>query len=170
MSHNILVTYGSKHGSTGEIAEAIAKTLRDAGHTVSVTPVDEVKALGDYDAYVIGSAVYVGGWMREAAQFLTEHADALARKHVWLFSSGPTGEGDPVETLDGWTFPEKLKPVADQIQPHGIVLFHGALESGKLGFVERLMVRGVKAPMGDFRDWESIQQWASGIDETLRET
>ena len=58
----ILVAYASKHGSTTGIAEGIAAKLRAADHEVDVGSVTDVADVGTYDAYVIGSAVYYGGW------------------------------------------------------------------------------------------------------------
>jgi menaquinone-dependent protoporphyrinogen oxidase len=32
-----------------------------------------------------------------------------------------------------------------------------------LGFGERLIVKGVKAPDGDFRDWDEVRSWADEV-------
>src|SRR5688572_14150464 len=106
-----LVAYASKHGSTTEIAEVIGKELRKRGYQVEVKPADEVGDPAWYDGFVIGSALYAGGWLKPAAQFLRANQALLATRPVWLFSSGPTGEGDPNEILDGWMFPEDLAPL-----------------------------------------------------------
>jgi menaquinone-dependent protoporphyrinogen oxidase len=42
-------------------------------------------------------------------------------------------------------------------------MFFGALDRSALGFGERMIVKAVKAPEGDFRDWDAIRDWASGI-------
>ena len=113
----ILVAYASKYHATAEIAEEIGKTLRQtAGLEVVVRDVSTVTHLSPYDAVVLGSAVYIGQWQESAAQFLKTHERELAQRPVWLFSSGPTGEGDPKEMLKGWEFPDALLPVA-----HGVV-------------------------------------------------
>jgi menaquinone-dependent protoporphyrinogen oxidase len=170
MSTQILVTYASKHGATAEIADTIGEALRQRGQSVDVKPVDEVGDLSGYGAFIIGSAVYVGQWRKEAAKFLEEHEALLTGRDVWLFSSGPTGEGEASEILNDWHFPEKLQPLADRIKPHDIALFHGALNMEELGFLEKMMIRGVKAPVGDFRDWDTIKDWAEAIDATLKES
>jgi menaquinone-dependent protoporphyrinogen oxidase len=86
---------------------------------------------------------------------------------VWLFSSGPTGEGDPVTLTKGWRFPEKLQAIADSIKPRDIAVFGGAIDTKKLNMIERWMIKNVKAPAGDFRDWTAITAWAGGIAEVL---
>lgn len=167
MDQCVLVAYASKHGATEEIARRIGEVLGPAGLKVDVLPVDQVSDLQAYSAVVLGSAVYVGQWRKEAVRFLTEHERALAQKPVWLFSSGPTGEGDPVELMQGFRFPEALQGVADRIAPRDVAFFHGALDPQRLSLGEKLVVKGVRAPLGDFRDWQAIAAWAESIRASL---
>jgi menaquinone-dependent protoporphyrinogen oxidase len=164
----ILVTYATKHHSTAEIAEAIAEELRRSpAATVESQPVESVKDIAGYDAVVLGSAVYVGQWQGPAADFLKDHEQELAQRPVWIFSSGPTGEGDPAVILKGWELPEALKPIVDRIKPRDVAVFHGNLDAKKLNLFEKAMVKGVKAPMGDFRNWTEIRAWAANIAREL---
>ena len=57
-----------------------------------------------------------------------------------------------------------------EVQPHEIVVFHGALEVEALNFIEKRMIKMVEAPTGDFRDWQGIIAWATAVAETLKET
>jgi menaquinone-dependent protoporphyrinogen oxidase len=165
----ILVTYASKHNATAEIAKAIGEVLEQANASwVDIVPVEDVEDITPYDAVILGSAVYMGQWQPKAADFLTRHETELAQRPVWLFSSGPIGEGDPKDLLKGWKFPEALQPIAERIKPHDIALFHGNLDSTKLNVIERIVVKGVKAPTGDFRDWNVIRSWAYNIAQTLQ--
>jgi menaquinone-dependent protoporphyrinogen oxidase len=167
MDKTILITYASKYGATAEIALQIGKDIQENGGMVDVKPVEQVKDLASYGAVVLGSAVYAGQWLKEAANFLTVHEAALAEQPVWIFSSGPTGEGDPVELMKGWSFPENLKPIADRIQPRDIAFFGGVLDPKKLNLPEKMIIKALKAPTGDFRDWEAITSWASSIAKAL---
>lgn len=169
MDTKVLVAYASKHGATAEIAEKIGQALREAGLDTEVLPADRVTGLGPYRAVVLGSAMYVGRWQKEASRFLEHNEKALAERPVWIFSSGPTGEGDPVELSSGWIFPKGLQPIADRIKPRDITIFHGSLDITKLGFLEKQMIKGVKAPVGDFRDWQAITSWAKAIAEALQQ-
>ncbi len=169
MSKKVLVTSATKHGATAEIAEKIGVVLREAGLEVDVIDVKQVNDLSPYTAVILGSAVYIGRWQKDAVKFLEKNEQALAARDVWLFSSGPTGDGDPVELMDGWRFPEGQQAIADRIKPHDIALFHGALELDDLGFIERTMIKNVKAPVGDFRDWDAIAAWATAVAGTLIE-
>jgi menaquinone-dependent protoporphyrinogen oxidase len=164
----VLVAYATKYGATAEIAEKIGEVLRQAGLDADVREVTQVSNLSAYEAVVLGSAVYIGQWRKEAARFLRDNEAELARKPVWLFSIGPTGKGDPVELTQGWRFPGKLQPIADRIHPRDVALFHGESDPEKLNFIEKWMLKNVKAPVGDFRDWEAITAWAGTIAEELQ--
>ena len=166
--NQVLVAYASKYGATAEIAERIGQVLRQAGLSVDVLPAERVSNVQGYKAVVLGSAVYIGQWRKQAAAFLKANEKALAERPVWLFSSGPTGEGDPVTLAQGWRFPSGLQPVADRIKPRDIALFHGSANAEKLNFLEKFMLKQVKAPAGDFRDWAAITAWATAIADALK--
>ena len=164
----ILNAYASKYGSTAQIAESIALRLKKAGFEPEVMNAGDVSNLRGYSAVILGSAVYAGNWLKEAADFLTQFKQDLALRPVWFFSAGPTGMGDPVEQMKGWRFPETLQPLADSIHPRDIAFFHGTLDMEKLRFAEKLIIRALKAPAGDFRDWEVINAWADDIAQNLK--
>jgi len=163
MAERALLVYTSRSGSTAEIAEKIAEVLRGMNIPTDCVPVDQKKELDGYSAVILGSAVYYGRWRKDAVKFLKVQEDVLKDKKVWFFSSGPAGEGDPVELLDGWTFPPLQQEIADRIQPKGTAVFHGVMQEDNLNFLERWLLNKMKAPMGDFRDWEMITSWAESI-------
>lgn len=167
MTHKILIAYGSKYGATAEIAEKMGTVLSSHNLAVDVLSADKVSDLSGYRAAVVGGGVYVGRWYKPAARFLKKHAASLAGMPVWLFSSGPTGEGDPVTLLDGWTFPKNLQASADQIEPRGVAVFHGSINLDKVSGLDRRMLKTVGAEAGDFRNWDAITAWAEDIAKAL---
>ncbi len=169
MDKGVLVAYATKYGATAEIAERIGQVLSNAGLSAEVLPADRATDPGAYQAVVLGSAVYIGRWRKPAVKFLERYQAELAGKPVWLFSSGPTGEGDPVKLTQGWTFPSAQQPIADRIQPRDITLFHGAIDRGKLNWLEKRMIKMVEALEGDYRDWEAIESWAADIAAALQQ-
>lgn len=164
----ILVAYATKYGATEEIAEKIGEVLRQAGLTIDVIPADRVRDLSPYNAVILGSAVYMFQWRKDAVQFLKKHERALVERPVWLFSSGPLSEGDPVEQLEGWRFPKAQQAVADRIRPREIVVFHGVLDLAKLNPLEKWAMTKFGSPVGDFRDWDAITSWAMSVADTLK--
>lgn len=143
MEAEVLVASASKCGSTAAIAEKIGEVLNQAGVRATATTVDQVKDMSGYRAVVLGSGVYAGQWLKEAIVFLKSQENELASRPVWLVSSGPTGEGDPVERMKGWRFPEAQQPIADRIVPRDIAVFHGVIDPDKLNFAEKLIIKGV---------------------------
>jgi menaquinone-dependent protoporphyrinogen oxidase len=154
----VLIAVASRHGSTQEIGEMIATELRATGVLPDLRDADTVATIAGYDAAIIGSAVYVGQWMPPAKRFVVQHRDQLVTIPVWLFSSGPLGD-------DPWP-PGEPHGVADLVESIGArehVVFTGKLDSYTLGFAERLVVKAVHAPTGDFRDKGAIRAWARAI-------
>ena len=151
----VLVTAASRHGATHEIAEAIADGLARRG-----VAAEELDGLDGYDAYVIGSAVYVGRWLSPARELVEANAAALATRPVWMFSSGPLGP------------PDNLKPEGDPVDVEGLTdaaravehrVFAGRLDRELLSFGEKALVVAVRAPEGHFGDWQEIDGFAADI-------
>ncbi len=163
MDKKVLVAYGSKYGATAAIAERVGQELEQAGLAVDVLPAETVSDLGAYGAVVLGGGLYAGHWHKAAASFLRGNEATLSTLPVWLFSSGPTGAGDPVALLQGFTFPTDLKAMADRIHARDKAVFGGAIDEARLSFLDRLIIKGVKAPTGDFRNWPAIEVWSKSI-------
>jgi menaquinone-dependent protoporphyrinogen oxidase len=162
---HVLVTAASKHASTAEIADAVAESLRATGATVDRCPPDEIASVDGYDAIVVGSGVYAGRWLDPARSFVERHTDALRRRPVWLFSSGPLGDppmpADP--STDGVTLAERIGALEHRT-------FTGRLDPARLGFLERTVVKALRAPAGDGRDWDAIRAWGTEIAGLLSAT
>lgn len=155
----VLVAYASKHGSTQGIAEGIAEQIRQLGKEAEARSVEEVTDPGSYTAFVIGSAVYYGSWLKEATEWVHRNQAVLAGHPVWLFSVGPLG----TEVQDAEQQPKEMTEIQQALRPREQRIFFGALDHSHLSFAERVMVKAVRAPEGDFRDWEAIEAWAASI-------
>ena len=158
----ILVTTASKHGATAEIGDAIAGKLREHDLEAEVAEPGAVASLDGYDAVILGSAVYAGRWMDAARRFSEHHHAALRRRPVWLFSSGPIGE--PLEPKEE---PADGHRLLGDLGAREHRVFPGRVNSSDLGWVERTITKMVKAPDGDFRDFDAIRTWAAEIADEL---
>lgn len=159
----ILVTAATKYGATGEIAQAIGAVLSERGLDTTVVPPEQVQGLDDYDAVVLGSAVYAGHWLQPARELVDRSSEALAARPVWLFSSGPIGdppkpEEDPVDVAEIMG--------ATKAREHRV--FAGKLVKRQLSFPDKAIASALRVPEGDFRDWEEVKAWAAGIADAQR--
>jgi menaquinone-dependent protoporphyrinogen oxidase len=160
----VLITAASKHGSTTEIAWAIRGHLVEEGLQTVVIHPDEITELVGYDAVIVGSAVYAGRWLKPAKELVERLRSELGDIPVWLFSSGPVG--DPPVPTD-----EDAVDVADVAAATGARdhrLFPGRIDMSTLGFAERALVRALRVPAGDFRDWPAIGAWSKQIAAELQ--
>lgn len=161
----VLVAYASKRGSTAEIAETVAATLRREGLRVCLKPVEDVESLEQFDAVVLGSAVYMKRWRGDARHFLKKHRKGLRQLSFWVFSSGPVG--DPAEDKPEWTEPPKLAEKIEALGGREHVVFGGCVPAEPQGMVERAMVAGTPREYRDRRDWNEIRAWAKQVAAAL---
>jgi menaquinone-dependent protoporphyrinogen oxidase len=166
MNEKILVTYASRTGATRGVAEAIAKTLTEAGAQVDVLPMQEVKDLGSYQAVVAGSAIQAGKWLPEAMQFMQSRRTELARKPFAAFLVCMTlamKKGDYRSHVAAW-----LDPVRALVRPVSVGLFSGVLDTRQMRSLGDRMKFRLSVLMGvwsegDHRDWRAIRAWASEL-------
>jgi menaquinone-dependent protoporphyrinogen oxidase len=154
----VLVSAGSKHGSTTEIAWRIAKTLNAHGCDVTTAPPEEIGEVEGFDAVVLGSAVYAGHWTQESKALADKISERDDNPAVWLFSSGPVG--DPPKPDED---PVDVSEVMASTSAREHRLFAGKLDRSKLNFGEKAIVVAVRAQEGDFRDWDAIDDWSRHI-------
>jgi len=134
-------------------------------------PLRDVGDLDGYDAFVVGSAVYMFHWLREATKFVRHNRTLLAARPVWLFSSGPLGtEATDAKGRDLLEASEakEMAGFVEAIRPRGHAMFFGAYSPGApVGLGERFVAMMPAArdamPKGDFRDWDAIEAWAVSI-------
>jgi menaquinone-dependent protoporphyrinogen oxidase len=169
METRVLVAYASKYGSTAEIAKKIAEVLNQAGLATDVLSVEQVADVKPYQAVILGTAVYIGRWRKSAIRFLKHHEEMLAGQKVWIFAGGPTGDEKIAHAAGGWHLSKKLETMLEHIAPRNLTLFHGCINPEKLTGLEKWIISRVKAPVGDFRNWETITSWANDIATDLKQ-
>jgi menaquinone-dependent protoporphyrinogen oxidase len=173
----VLIAYTSRYGATRGIAERIAAVLCRAGLEAVVQPAQHADDPAGYDAVVIGSAAYFFHWMRHSSRFVRGNRDALSKRPVWLFSSGPLGsKANDAQGRDlrAVTLPKEIVEFRDTIGPRDHRVFFGAMNPEKLRFTHRLVFKlpvnrdNAIFPVGDFRDWNDIESWANSIVQELK--
>jgi menaquinone-dependent protoporphyrinogen oxidase len=182
----VQVVYASRHGGTEGIASRIAEVLR--AHGADAVTIDAVKnpVPDGFDAYVVGSGVYLGKWLPEGIAYIEHNLRVLAARPLWLFSSGPVGEGkvsdDAGEALESALGPasgpgsgghRKIDELTQAIEPREHRVFGGVFDptdppKSMMERIVRIIPAAKRAmPARDNRDWEQIDAWATEIAEGL---
>jgi menaquinone-dependent protoporphyrinogen oxidase len=168
MEEKILVTYASTNGSTQEIAEVIAETLRSHSLIVDLQPIRKVRTLNGYSAFVLGVPIYMFHWHKDMLRFLSRYQKVLAGGlPVAIFSGGPFSSGDEKE----WRV---IRSQVDQelakfpwLTPVAVEVVGGKFDPKQLRFPLNLIPALRQMPASDLRDWAAIRAWADGLPPAL---
>jgi menaquinone-dependent protoporphyrinogen oxidase len=157
MMGTILVAYASKYGSTREVAESIASTLRERLLRADVRPAGEVDHLEEYSGVVLGGGIYMGRWHRDARGFVTHFQDELRMLPVAVFALGPTDDVPEHRAGSERQFRKAVEKL--QLEPLASAVFGGVVDPRKLHFPFNHM------EAVDVRDWDEIRAWADAVAE-----
>lgn len=153
----VLVTWGSKNGGTEGIGRILGTALAGHGIEVITTPVDQVKELRDFDAVIIGGALYANRWPSSVRRFVNSHIEPLRKRPVWFFSSGPLDDSAERAEIPP---PMQVAVLAERVGAKGHVTFGGRLAPDVKGFPASAMAKKLS---GDWRNPDRIRAWAAGL-------
>jgi menaquinone-dependent protoporphyrinogen IX oxidase len=192
----VLLIYATKHGSTREVAEAVAEELRAAFAEVDLPEAKAAPPPAGYDAVVIGGPMIMG-WHKDAEKYLKRHKDQLSAVPFALFVTAASLTEDGVDRVQGvpvakdsWLV-KKPKHAAKlsrkeryalpahyvgdilkagaPARPRTVAVFAGSLDLTTMNIFEKLFVLLiVGATPGDGRHWEFVREWAAGLSTALR--
>jgi menaquinone-dependent protoporphyrinogen oxidase len=157
MMGTVLVAYASKYGSTREVAESIASTLRERLLRVDVRPAGKVDHLEEYTGVVLGGGIYMGRWHRDARGFARLFEDELRNIPVAVFALGPTDEVPEHRAGSEKQFSRAVEKL--ELEPLASAVFGGVVDPRKLRFPFNHM------EAADVRDWDEIRAWADEVAE-----
>jgi menaquinone-dependent protoporphyrinogen oxidase len=166
MNGTILVTYATRYGSTREAAEAIAARLGSLGHATRVAPVGEARSLDGIDAVVLGTPIYLGAILGDAARWLERERPKLERLPVAVFALGPTREADGTTASRGQLDAALAK--LPWLHPVAVEVFVGRYDPARFRVVDRLITALPASPLHgvpahDERDAAALERWADGL-------
>ncbi len=169
MSSSVLVAYATRYGSTQEVAEAVAATLRERGLEVDLQPMRQVRTIDQYRAVVLGAPLYMFHWHKDAINFLERNRAALTARPVAIFALGPF-HADEKEYQAVREQLDKELVKFPWLTPRAIAIFGGKFDPQKLTFPHNLLPALKNMPASDVRDWTAIRAWASDLAATLQLT
>lgn len=172
MRSSVLIAYATRGGSTGEVAQAIAAAMAEAGLPAEAQAVEQVDTLSGREAIILGAPLYVGRFPKEFHRFLRVHREALHRQHPWFFAVGPTRNRE--EDFEGARKQaEKQLSAYPWLDVKDVQVFGGRWSMQNLPFPFSLLLRIPgnplkKIPMEDIRDWAAIRAWGTGVARQIR--
>jgi menaquinone-dependent protoporphyrinogen oxidase len=156
MTPTVLVAYATKHGSTRQVAEAVAERLGAHGIATFTRPAGDVGSLEGYQGVVLGSAIYTGRLHADARRFLRRHATELAAWPLAVFAMGPrTLADEDVASSRGQL--ESALAKEPTVHPLATAIFGGVFDPAQHHFPLNRM------PVSDVRDWPAIHAWADEV-------
>jgi menaquinone-dependent protoporphyrinogen IX oxidase len=71
---------------------------------------------------------------------------------------GARSEPDSIAEMKSYS-----RAARDIVQPNTEISFAGNLDPATLSLFERLVVKMISSPIGDFRDWSAIKAWGQEL-------
>jgi len=155
----IIVAYASATGATQGVAERIAETLRAEGADLDLLPAKQVTSYAGYDGAVLGSGIRVGKWLGAGKKMLA--LGGLEGKRVALFCtcmSAVECKPEDMQIMESY-----METLATSTGAVSTKIFAGAYDPSKLNVIMRKVMKMLKSPVGDYRDWEAVEGWAKEI-------
>jgi len=191
-----LLVYATRHGSTREVADAVAGELHTAFAEVDVHEARTAPSPAGYDAVVVGGPMIMG-WHKDARKYLKRHKGQLSDVPFALFVTAASLTEDGVDAVQGMPIAKdpwlvKKPKNADKLsrkeryalprhyvgdilkdcapaRPRDVALFAGSLDLTTMNLFEKVFVLAViGATPGDGRHFAFIREWAAGLGGTLR--
>jgi menaquinone-dependent protoporphyrinogen oxidase len=190
-----LLVCATRHGSTREVADAVAEELRGAFAEVTLRDAKAAPPPAGYDAVVVGGPMIMG-WHRDAEKYLKRHKSQLTDVPFAVFVTAASLTQDGMDAVrgvpvakDAWLVKQPRN--ADRLsrkeryalpsryvgdildacapaRPRSVALFAGSLDLTTMNVFEKLFVLlVVGATPGDGRHFDYIREWAAGLREAL---
>lgn len=153
----VLVTYATHSGATRTLAETLTAALVADGLVVDLVDIADAPDPAGYDAVVLGSGVRVESVEKPAAAWAAQHSQVLGQKAFAFFScSGSAADpakGGRQKATDVFLDSLRLDPVA-------VKNFPGWVLMERIPVHERMLLKSLRTPTGDFRDLSAVAAWA----------
>ncbi len=162
---NVLVAYATRHSATAGVAAYIADVLCELNHRVDLRYVENVSSIEDYDAVIVGSAIYEFNWLPVAKDFIERFKLPLASMPVAYFFGCAALKEDTEENQEAVLI--YINPVLRKypdIVPVDIGRFGGAVDFSRLDDFETTVINAIGVTENeDWRDWDKIGAWAEKV-------
>lgn len=184
MSKKVLIVYGTRYGSTEEIATKFKETLEEKGFIVDLVNLKAKKRdkmnINDYSGLLVGSGIRIYRWTKEAKNFLKKNVEVINsnKKPLGIFlSSGEASDPDKRPAAIEKYLLEVFKELGLILGENVLYDAFGGVfdmsETSNLSWImKKFMSMGadedpniIRNERNDLRDWDQINQF---IEEFIR--
>jgi menaquinone-dependent protoporphyrinogen oxidase len=173
----ILLLHATTEGQTALIAERVARTLRDKGHSVELLPADAAKPWDPsaYDGVMIGASIHYGNHPAFLRKLVSRHRDALVARPCAFFSVSLSAGGPRPKPAAAQRYIDKFIRKTGW-QPQMAISFAGALKWSLYGPIKRrvmLVFVGLGGGNTDtssdyeYTDWGAVERFAGAYAQRL---
>ena len=160
-----LIAYATHSGATRTLAETLADALRTAGLEVVLVDIAESPDPAGHDAVVLGSGVRVEAIEKTATAWARTHQEAIGRVPFAFFtcsgSASDPAKGGKQKAADAFLAAFPVAPVATRNFPGWVLM-------DRLPVHERVLLKSMRTPTGEFRDLPAVEAWGREIAPLLR--
>lgn len=182
----VLIAYGTRYGSTEEIAQEIAKVLKNKGvepklYNLGINKPKSWPELDIFEGIIVGTSLRVNSWKKEVKAFLEQHKNELKDKKFGMFTCGAWAIAEPLEAYGEITarLEKNFELQADIHEAfRGVLDFSKSSKVGRAGKVAlKLTALGLEKDKNipvdqearnDFRDWDKIRRFADKFAALLK--
>jgi menaquinone-dependent protoporphyrinogen oxidase len=168
---NVLIAYCTTEGQTRKIVEAIADQIRRIGKEVVLDDVCDLQSdvrPREFDKVIIAGSVHDGQHQKDLNLFVFANREVLKDKpSLFVSVSMAAAFEDTMADAEGYV---KEFCESAEWQPSDYLLVAGALQHGKYGYYEEMLVRhkvlakhAIEHPETDqeFTDWDKLAKSAA---------
>lgn len=160
-----LVAYATHSGATRTLAETLVGALTEQGVDCALVDLAEAPDPAGYDAVVLGSGVRIESVEKSASSWAKKYESTLAAKPFAFFSCSG-GAANPAKREHSKATDGLLKDLS--LTPVAVANFPGWVLMDRIPLHERVMLKSMRTPVGDFRDLDAVAAWGREIAPLLK--
>ncbi|MFO7796760.1 MAG: flavodoxin domain-containing protein [Promethearchaeati archaeon] len=184
---NVLILFGTRYGTTGEIVEKMTEYLKDMNISTENFNLKEINSneipkISEYGGLIIGTGMKINKWTKYVRNYIKDHQEMLQNRtnKFGMFTCGAFAIGQPEKAKEDL----KQRLMEDYgLEPDHYEAFGGVLDlsdDSNLGFLDKKMLKVASKAMkeedgvevkpdarNDFRDWEKIKTFTQEFGKLL---
>ena len=170
----VLIVYGTTEGQTRKIAQFIADTMTDAGHSVEVVDGTNTRdvVLDRFDKIVVAASVHLSHFHDGVLDFAERHHETLKARNAAFVPVSLSAASDDQEDIDGIHACVETFIRQTGWQPAHVEHVAGAFRFSRIDFFKTWALRHIADKKGikvnpdedlELTDWDALAAFSLGL-------